>query len=160
MPFATNLDRNNRVYKLWEEGKTVEEISRIMRIPRSSAGYYVRKFNQAATRGKTLTLPLHTETKQEDIVLDFYAKGLLAESLVNIMRNSDAQNRYYSLASIKLLYELTPKLALTKEQKEMLDSAIKDMGIAVPGFGQERSSGVKKGKRLVDLDFGDIKGKV
>jgi hypothetical protein len=30
---------------------------------------------------------------------------------------------------MKLLYEFTPKLGLTKEQKKILDSAIKEMGI-------------------------------
>jgi hypothetical protein len=157
MPFKTNLERNNRIYNLWEEGRTVDEISTSMGIPRSSAGYYVRKFNQAARQGKTLPLP--TKAKQDDVVQDFLAKIFVADRVLNFIKSNDPQKIYYYLASMKLLYELTPKLALTEEQKKILDSAIKDMGITASWSDQEGSAGVKKGKSLVELFPGHIKGK-
>jgi hypothetical protein len=147
MPFETNLDRNNKIYTLWEEGKTVDEISISVGIPRSTAGYYVRKFNQAARQGKTLPLP--TKPKQEDVVQDLLAKVFVADRILNVIKSNDLQKIYYYLASMKLFSELLPKIALTKKQKEMLDSAMKDMGITASWSGQ--GSEVKKGKNLDEL---------
>jgi hypothetical protein len=51
-----NPDRNFLVHELWKQGRTVDEISFETGIPRSTVGYYIRKFNQCAKSGKPIPI--------------------------------------------------------------------------------------------------------
>ena len=55
--YTPNLERNKRIYELWENGRTVDRISFLTGVPRSTVGYYVRKFNRLAVEGKTVVFP-------------------------------------------------------------------------------------------------------
>ena len=46
MGFKRNVERERLIYRYWRLGYTVDRISRLTGIPRSSVGYYVRKFNK------------------------------------------------------------------------------------------------------------------
>ena len=49
-----NLGRNFLIYEQWKDGRTIDEISFDTGIPRSTIGYYVRKFNKNARRGEPI----------------------------------------------------------------------------------------------------------
>ena len=49
-----NTDRNILVYELWTKGRTIDEIASETAIPRSTVGYYVRKFNKRAKSGEPI----------------------------------------------------------------------------------------------------------
>ena len=46
MGFRRNPERERLIYRYWVQGHTIDEISMLTGIPRSSVGYYVRKFNK------------------------------------------------------------------------------------------------------------------
>lgn len=41
-----NPERGKRIYEMWRLSETIDEISLATAIPRSTVGYYVRKFNR------------------------------------------------------------------------------------------------------------------
>ncbi len=45
----SNEERNTSIYNLWCKGYTIDEISLKTEIPRSSVGYYVKKFRRKQT---------------------------------------------------------------------------------------------------------------
>jgi hypothetical protein len=47
--YFTNSERNRVIYELWEKNLTIGEISSSTNIPRSTVGYYVRKFKNIGT---------------------------------------------------------------------------------------------------------------
>ena len=55
--YTPNLERNKHIYELWERGLTVDRISSLTGVPRSTVGYYVRKFNRLAVEGKPTVFP-------------------------------------------------------------------------------------------------------
>ena len=55
--YSVNSERNRLIYDLWEARLTVSEISFRTGIPRSTVGYYVRKFNRLAAKGKPVVFP-------------------------------------------------------------------------------------------------------
>jgi len=124
MPYQSNLERNVVIYQHWQEGKTIEEISTLTGIPHSTVGYYVRKFNTAARAGMPLPLPPPSKKQPAEIEFSFLQKHKVMEFLLNLLRTNDAQTIYYHLASMKLLTELFGRLTLTKEERELLSSAM------------------------------------
>jgi hypothetical protein len=107
-----------------QEGKTIEEISTLTGVPRSTVGYYVRKFNAAARAAMPLPLPPPSKKQPAEIVFSFLTKAKVMEFVLNLLKTSDAQTIYYNLASMKLLTELIGRLGLTKEERELLSSAM------------------------------------
>jgi len=124
MPYQSNLERNAVIYQYWQEGKTIEEISTLTGIPHSTVGYYARKFNAAARAGMPLPLPPPSKKQPAEIEFSFLQKHKVMEFLLNLIKTNDAQTIYYNLASMKLLTELFGRLALTKEERELLSSAL------------------------------------
>ena len=59
-----NIKRENEIYQLWNQGYIVDEISSQMGIPRSTVGYYVRKFNKGQKPLSQLTL-INQESKED-----------------------------------------------------------------------------------------------
>jgi len=51
-----NPDRNFLIYEMWTNGSTIDEISFETGIPRSTVGYYVRKFNKCAKSGEPIVV--------------------------------------------------------------------------------------------------------
>lgn len=117
--FQTNVERNELIYSLWEKGYTVDQISTRTMIPRSTVGYYVRKFNKLAAKGKPAVLP-REKRKDSDNLLTASIKMLSLNDAFEMARNGNAQDLYYRLAAIKLLRELG--FFFTSEEQEVLSS--------------------------------------
>jgi transposase len=144
MPYQSNLERNAVIYQHWQEGKTIEEISTLTGVPRSTVGYYVRKFNAAARAGMPLPLPPPSKKQPAEIVFSFLTKAKVMEFVLNLLKTGDAQTIYYNLASMKLLTELIGRLTLTKEERELLSSAMTAAKPAQPTVQ-------KQGPKLAEL---------
>jgi hypothetical protein len=140
MPYRSNIERNAAIYKLWEEGKSVEEISLLTGIPRSTVGYYVHKFNAAARTGGAIPLPPPTKKQPAEILFGFLQKYEVMDYLHTQLRICDAPTLYYRLAAMKLLVEITARLELTNEERKLLSSAVTELQIrAAPQVtGQKR----------------------
>ena len=106
--YSVNSERNRLIYDLWEANLTVNEISSRTGIPRSTVGYYVRKFNKLAAKGKPVVFPglsqgprmIHNYT--EDIPLI----SLVEAKVLGSMVDGDWEGLYYRLRAFKLLKEL------------------------------------------------------
>jgi hypothetical protein len=132
MPYRSNIERNAAIYKLWEEGKSIEEISLLTGIPRSTVGYYVHKFNAAARTGGAIPLPPSTEKQPTEILFGLLKKSVAMEYLLTLLKTSDAQTIYYNLAATKLLGEQLGRLELTNEEREVLSSVMTGLWTRAP----------------------------
>lgn len=58
-----NDGRRKAIYELWDMEYTIDEVSLRLNIPRSSVGYYVRKFNKSFGRGR-IPSPVKDQTNK------------------------------------------------------------------------------------------------
>jgi len=106
--YFTNSERNRVIYELWEKNLTVEEISSNTGIPRSTVGYYVRKFNKLAAKGKPVVFPgpsgsaIIPSNYTQDIQLMSTLETRILESVVD----GEWEGLYYRLSAFRLLKEL------------------------------------------------------
>jgi transposase len=106
--YFTNSERNRVIYELWEKNLTVEEISSNTGIPRSTVGYYVRKFNKLAAKGKPVVFPgpsgsaIIPTNYTQDIQLMSTLETRILESVVH----GDWEGLYYRLSAFRHLKEL------------------------------------------------------
>lgn len=106
--YITNSERNKVIYELWEKNLTVGEISSSTNIPRSTVGYYVRKFNRLSAKGKPVVFPGLSQGagKQGSHTEDSLTMSLLWVKILSLMEKGDWEGLYYHLNSFKLLKEL------------------------------------------------------
>jgi hypothetical protein len=106
--YFTNSERNRVIYELWEKNLTIGEISSSTNIPRSTVGYYVRKFNRLAAKGKPVVFPGLSQgaRKQGSYTEDSSTVSLLQIKILELMRGGDWEGFYYRLNVFKLLKEL------------------------------------------------------
>jgi hypothetical protein len=106
--YFTNSERNRVIYELWEKNLTIGEISSSTNIPRSTVGYYVRKFNRLAAKGKPVVFPGLSQgaRKQGSYAEDSSTVSLLQIKILELMRGGDWEGFYYRLNVFKLLKEL------------------------------------------------------
>jgi len=126
MAWFLYLDRNNAIYELWEQGKTIDEISLLLNIPRSTVGYYVRKLNMAAKSVTALAIRPPSRKPPEQVLADLAVKSFVMKYIMEVLRTCDAATTYHTLAGMKLFRDLSTPLALTKEEQEMLFSAMRE----------------------------------
>jgi hypothetical protein len=106
--YSTNSERNRVIYEFWEMNLTVVEISSRTGIPRSTVGYYFRKFNKLAAKGKPVVFPglslgpRMPSNYTEDIPLMSNLETRILESV----GHGDWEELYYRLSAFRLLKEL------------------------------------------------------
>lgn len=122
---VTNVERNEAIVKLWEEGLSVNEIASQLDIPRSSVGYYVRKFNKYGKAGKVLPFPTRSNHQPQDSSLKLQAlfKGIQISDIINDMQQGKAQEVYYRLSVVRLMKELG--FFVTADEAKALQRAVK-----------------------------------
>ncbi len=121
--FKENLERNIIIYQLWKKGHTIDEISFDTSIPRSTVGYYVRKFNKRAMRGDPIVFSGEREKgTEEEISLKTVLKYNQIKKINAWMREGpEALDKIYKYLSImKLTKELSREIFPTKDEKKVL----------------------------------------
>jgi len=136
MGFRRNPERERLIYQYWVQGYTIDEISRLTGIPRSSVGYYVRKFNKKygrRSRVRVSFLPAlgdSTDVKKDEYSLAvsgiMKSAALIStfETVVDLVRQGKLQDAYYCLATIKLFNEIERIYSLTPEERKAAKRAI------------------------------------
>ena len=136
MGFRRNPERERLVYRYWVQGYTIDDISRLTGIPRSSVGYYVRKFNKKygrRSRVRVSFLPAlgdSTDVKKDEYSLAvsgiMKSAALIStfETVVDLVRQGRLQDAYYCLAIIKLFNEIERIYSLTPEERKAAKRAI------------------------------------
>ena len=114
-----NTDRNILVYELWKKGYTIDEIAFETAIPRSTVGYYVRKFNKCAKSGEPIVFQqVREQPDEKEMAVQAYAKTSIRFDLLKMVKNGEIDNVYKILMILKLWKELQRDIFPTKEEKE------------------------------------------
>ncbi len=114
-----NPERNARIYELWELGLTIDKIAFETGYPRSTVGYYVRKFRMKAKKGEPIILPHVVERPDSGtLALRAVIKSRIFEELTERIKDGDLDTIYKSLMILKLIKELQRDLFPTKEESE------------------------------------------
>lgn len=104
----SNVERNKVIYGLWEKGLTVDQISSMTGIPRSTVGYYVRKFSKLAMKGKPVVFPSTRKVSRDSRL--HVLKEMIVQQMkykaYKMLTEGNAQQLYYYLMDLKLLKEL------------------------------------------------------
>jgi len=119
-----NIDRNFIIYELWKKGHTIDEISFDTGIPRSTVGYYIRKFNKRAKIGEPIVfLPEREKLDEKDLAITAFTKNIGFQGLMKMLReDTDGLDKVYKLLMCtKLLKELQRDIFPTIEESKALD---------------------------------------
>ena len=83
-----NTDRNILVYELWTKGRTIDEIASETNIPRSTVGYYIRKFNKHAKSGEPIVFQqVGKKTDEKEMAVQAYVKTSMHFDLLKMAKN-------------------------------------------------------------------------
>jgi hypothetical protein len=106
--YSTNSERNRVIYELWEKNLTVDEASYQTDIPRSTVGYYYRKFNKLAAKGKPVVFPGPSRSPgiPSNYTQDIPLMSNLETRILKSVVHGNWKELYYRLNSFKLLKEL------------------------------------------------------
>ncbi len=121
-----NRERNYLVHRYWQDGKTVDEIAMLTAIPRSTVGYYIRKFNRYARMGLEPPMPASVSHSEVEAYQSAFTKVIGVGQIFALARNEDPQTAYYRLAFLKLAMEMVNKLQLSPEERKQLPKLIQD----------------------------------
>jgi hypothetical protein len=114
-----NTDRNVVVYELWKKGCTIDEIAFETAIPRSTVGYYVRKFNKRAKSGEPIVFQQVREPPDEKVMaVQAFIKSSTFFNLLKMLENGEIDKVYKMLMILKLSKELQRDIFPTKEEGE------------------------------------------
>jgi len=128
---APNYERNQLLEQYWREGKTVDEAAELTGIPRSTVGYYYRKFNRYARTGIEPSIPAPKLQSATDAYVSVFYKAATLSDLISTLKNDDPQTCYYRLASFKILMEVSKYFRLTSpEERKQLTVLIQDWILA------------------------------
>ena len=121
-----NRERNYLVHRYWQEGRTIDEIAILTAIPRSTIGYYVRKFNRYAKMQLEVPLPSPVSHSDAETYQTAITKIISVRQILDLALNADPQTAYYKLAFLKLAMEMINKLQLNPEEKKRLPKEIQN----------------------------------
>jgi len=167
-----NIERNKQIYELRSLGYTIEEISLITGIPRSTVGYYVKKFKKYENEGKPLKLAASSkridisrnEPASSNALGSFLMKFISLQEIPKwtnaLLNRGEFDKLYYFLMSIKCAFELDKYFRLTPEELKLSEeilSAFKAEGLKMnldeadrqPSFSEGEKSKPRKSLREI-----------
>ena len=123
---SENATRSFLVYDGWEKGRSIDVISLETGIPRSTVGYYIRKFNKAARRGEPITIQKVEQKRDEkEAAISGFVKGYLYLDLLELIKKGELDRVYKILSILKLLKELEKYISPSEEEKEAFNKNIR-----------------------------------
>jgi hypothetical protein len=118
----SNPARNSDLYRLWQEGHTIEEASLLTGIPRSTVGYYHKKYKRYAKEGRPVVIPQATEERpRTEVGSSVLLKSMIIGPTMEMIHAGDPERAYYILGVFKLLKDLN--LEITREELEALQKS-------------------------------------
>lgn len=119
-----NPNRNEIIYSLWEQGYTVDQIALRAGIPRSTVGYYVRKFNRYAKDGRITVIPQENRKDTSGTLASVIFKCVGLSNLLDMLKSGKVEEAYYLLSICKLLKEIERDLLPTSEEVKSIERAL------------------------------------
>jgi len=115
-----NPDRNFIIYEMWTNGSTIDEISFETGVPRSTVGYYVRKFNKCAKSGEPIVVQrIRKKPDEKVIAVQAWKKCDFFAYLTEIRNEEDGLDKVYKTLMIaKLTKELYRDIYPTEEERQ------------------------------------------
>ena len=118
----SNPARNSDLYRLWQEGHTIEEASLLTGIPRSTVGYYHKKYKRYAKEGRPVVIPQATQERpRTEVGSSVLLKSMIIGPTMEMIHAGDPERAYYILGVFKLLKDLN--LEITREELEALQKS-------------------------------------
>jgi len=140
--FATNPEREKTIYDLWRTRHTIDEIADLTRVPRSTVGYYVRRFNKNLRKqglkldgdlNPLLIKPKSVENESTPPIVKRLSGDYKISSLIQIMdtiqeleNTKEYDQIYYFLHSLQLFPKVLECFkAIPGEENQLIDKFIK-----------------------------------
>ena len=119
--YTSNVERNRIIYDLWEKNLTVNQISSTTGIPRSTVGYYVRKFNRLAVEGKPVVFPGARQARGDRVIspLTTMIATDFKWKIRKMFQEGNVEEVYHCLMSLKLMKEFGIMTNLEDYKKAM-----------------------------------------
>jgi hypothetical protein len=115
------VEREEKVYRPWRLGATIDQISLQTQIPRSTVGYYVRKFNRSDRR-RLVPEPVAPSAADVSIPESIFTKVLFTEKVMELFKSGDYAKLYYFLQIYKM--QMQSYLKFTKDEMDLFQKAI------------------------------------
>jgi hypothetical protein len=122
-----NADRNERIYRLWEKGYTIDQAAaELPDIPRSTIGYYYRKFTQYAKEGRPIAIPQGKQERGKEALESGLIKVGETTRILEMISSGKAEYAYHVLGLFKLMRDLN-LFATPEESKALRENMAKAM---------------------------------
>ena len=115
---SPNVEREENVYRLWRSGATIDQISLQTRIPRSSVGYYVKKFNRSG-RQRLVPEPAAPSAAGVSTLESLVTKVFFTKKVIELLTSGDYAKLYYFIQIYKMLTQMQSHITMTKEEKDL-----------------------------------------
>jgi len=123
-----NEERNKKILELWKQGHTIEGTSALLNIPRSTVGYYYKKFGKRLKNGLLYssedTRARRKTVEDYSVTISALAKIISYDGIIKMIKEGDFTRTYYYLAALKLLIELWKYHQVTPEESQALVEAL------------------------------------
>jgi hypothetical protein len=117
-----NPARNRDLCRLWHERHTIEEASLLTGIPKSTVGYYYKKYKRYAKEGRPVVIPQATEERpRTEVDQSVLFKSMMIGQAMEMIHAGNPERAYYTLGVFKLLKDLN--LNVTPKELEALQKS-------------------------------------
>jgi hypothetical protein len=144
-----NVERNKKIHDLWLLGQTIDQISMVTGIPRSTVGYYVRKFKrtgQGSGIQRSITPQSSPDISTSESIL---MKTIFFSKVLELVKDGDFERLYYFLHSYKMLMQMQSYIKLTEDEQKLLQEAMSEFKEKMD-VGAESTRRGKTIKEIVD----------
>ena len=117
-----NVEREEKVYQLWRSRATIDQISLQTRIPRSTVGYYVKKFKRSG-RQRLVPEPVAPSAAGVSTFQALLTKVFFTRNVIELLVSGDFAKLYYFIQSYKMLMQMQSHLKFTKEEIDLFQKA-------------------------------------
>ena len=118
-----NVEREEKVYQLRRSRATIDQISLQTRIPRSTVGYYVRKFKRSS-RQRLVPDPVAPSEAGVSMLESLIPKVFFIHNFGELLTSEDFVKLYYFIQIYKMLMQMQSYLKFTKEEIDLFQKTI------------------------------------
>jgi len=114
---SPNPDRNSTLYRYWEGNKKIEEASLLSGIPRSTVGYYFKKFDNYSRAGKPIPVGAKEGANDFNDFINVFSY-MRKEEIQQAIQDFAQKGRLGELRDLFEIFKLTKDLGLTQTKEE------------------------------------------
>jgi hypothetical protein len=104
-----NIERNKKIFGLWKKGHTIDQISLLTDIPRSTVGYYIRKFNKYQNNERISNFEkfraVENKENKDEILKTTLTKSMNFQEIFDLIKKRDFEKAYYKGKTLDEIFE-------------------------------------------------------